>query len=387
MATLADVFRTYGEAYLSCHRLSPQQAKVWRAIVSCRTAALGGHRVQCDTCGHSHAVYHSCRNRHCPQCQMHAKASWTSARLREVLPVPYCHLVFTLPHALNGLAVAHPVWVYDTLFACCAQTLTEFAAHPRWIGGIPAFTLVLHTWTQDLRQHIHLHALMACGALTADKQWQMPVKGDRFVFPVQALSSVFRGKFMAAMDKAETVLSSDPQALPKAWAKRRQQLLKHGWVVYAKSPMGGPEQVLEYLSRYTHRVAVSNERILSINTKDVALRVRANDQGGKRVIHLPGSLFIERFLQHVLPNSYKRIRHYGLLSPARKQQDLRAARMALQVPIPNAPAMESVQAFMLRVAKMDLLLCPCCKKGHLLMVEVLPVQKVPFATICRGPPS
>jgi len=371
MSTLAEVFRTYGAAYLSEHTLSAQQSKVWRAIISCRTAALGGHRIQCESCAYTHHVYHSCRNRHCPQCQTRTKEAWVSARIREILPVPYCHLVFTLPHALNHLARFHPVWVYDTLFNCVAQTLTEFAANPRWIGGKPAFTLVLHTWSQDLGLHIHIHALMACGALNESRQWQNPVKSARFIFPVFALSRVFRAKFMDALDQARSTLCHDPQASPELWARRRAKLLKHEWVVYAKSPLGGAQQVLEYLSRYTHRVAISNERILGIHAKDVALRIRANDQGVKRIIKIPGTVFIKRFLQHILPNGYKRIRHYGLLASASKKQSLLIARSALNAPIPDAVTIESIQDFMLRVAKIDISICPLCKQGHLRIVEIL----------------
>jgi hypothetical protein len=174
MATLADALRQFGPAYLATPALSTPQAKAWRGIVACRTGALGGQQLACDTCSHSHWQYHSCRNRHCPQCGMRAKDTWLQGRLAEVLPVPYAHLVFTLPHSLNGLYGAHPRWLIDTLFACTAQTLSEFAANPQWMGatdGTPAFSLVLHTWTQDLRRHIHLHAVMACGVLDPEGQW------------------------------------------------------------------------------------------------------------------------------------------------------------------------------------------------------------------------
>jgi len=179
MACLADALRQFGATYLATHALSTPQAKAWRGIVACRTAALGGQQLACDACAHSHWQYHSCRNRHCPQCGMRAKDAWLQGRLAEVLPVPYAHLVFTLPHSLNGLYGAHPRWVIDTLFACTAQTLSEFAANPQWMGatgGTPAFSLVLHTWTQDLRVHIHVHAVMACGVLDSDGQWSLPTR-------------------------------------------------------------------------------------------------------------------------------------------------------------------------------------------------------------------
>jgi hypothetical protein len=397
MATLADALRQFGATYLATHVLSTPQAKAWRGIVACRTPALGGQRLDCDTCGHSHWQYHSCRNRHCPQCGMRAKDAWLQGRLAEVLDVPYAHLVFTLPHSLNALYGAHPRWVIDTLFACTAQTLSEFAANPKWMGatgGTPAFSLVLHTWTQDLQRHIHLHAVMACGVLDKQDQWHSPVRKPDFLFPVQALSKVFRGKFMQALAAAHRngQIERDPQSQNAAWQTRQQQLYKHDWVVYAKTPLGGPAQVLEYLSRYTHRTAISNERIRAISTQEVVFTVRADDKGGKRRVRLDGAEFVRRFLLHVLPTGIKRIRHYGVLASGCKSYKLSAARLALQMPAANARAMESAQGFMARVARLGVSLCPCCKIGRLHVTAVLPGQaRLPtpagvVAQQSRGPP-
>ena len=397
MATLADALRQFGPAYLATHALSTPQAKAWRGIVACRTPALGGQQLACDACGHSHWQYHSCRNRHCPQCGMRAKDAWLQGRLAEVLPVPYTHLVFTLPHSLNGLYGAHPRWLIDTLFACTAQTLAEFAANPQWMGttqGTPAFSLVLHTWTQDLRRHIHLHAVMACGVLAPDGQWCIPPRKPDFLFPVQALSKVFRGKFLAALARAHDKgdIERDPQGDAMAWKQRQRQLYKHDWVVYAKTPLGGPAQVLEYLSRYTHRAAISNERIRAITTDEVAFTVRAKTQGSKRLERLLGVEFVRRFLLHVLPTGIKRIRHYGVLASACKGTKLSAARAALQMPQSNPQAIESAQGFMARVAKIDVGLCPCCKVGRLQVTAVLQGQaRLPepagvVAQPIRGPP-
>ena len=407
MATLArsvaEVLRRFGAAYLQSHLLSTPQAKAWRGIVACRTAALGGERLDCDHCSHSHWQYHSCRNRHCPQCGARAKEAWLQGRLNEVLDVPYCHLVFTLPHSLNGLYGAHPHWVIDTLFACTAQTLAEFAANPKWMGvaaGTPAFSLVLHTWTQDLRRHIHLHAVMASGVLGRDGQWHTPARKPDFLFPVQALSKVFRGKFMAALKAAHEAgkMGRDPQADEQSWRARQRQLYQHDWVVYAKTPLGGPAQVLEYLSRYTHRTAISNERIRSINEHEVAFTVRSDDHGAnrnaKRSVRLDGTEFVRRFMLHILPTGIKRIRHYGVLASACKGVKLAAARAALQMPAPNPQAIESAQAFMARVSKIDVLLCPCCKVGRLQVTAVLvglgrlaaPGNPAKFPPQSRGPP-
>lgn len=337
-------------------------------------APLGGERLDCAQCSHSHWQYHSCRNRHRPQSGARAKDAWLEGRLAEVLAVPYAHLVFTLPHSLNALYGAHTRWVIDTLFACTAQTLAELAANPKWMGvadGKPAFSLVLHTWTQDLQRHLHLHAVMACGVLAkggdVGGQWSAPTRKPDFLFPVQALSRVFRGKFMAALGQAhrDGLIGSDPQGSERAWRERQKLLYKHDWVVYAKTALGGPAQVLEYLSRYTHRTAIGNERIKAISGKEVSFTVRADDKGGKRLIRFDGSDFINRFLLHILPSGIKRIRHYGLLAPGCKGVKLNAARLALQMPLPNPQAMESAKDFMARVARIDASVCPCCKTGRL----------------------
>jgi hypothetical protein len=384
LATLADVLRQHGAPHLAKHTLSTAQAKAWRGIVACRTAALGGQQLACDACGHSHWQYHSCRNRHCPQCGSRAKDAWLQGRLADVLNVPYAHLVFTLPHSLNALYQYHPRWVIDTLFACTAQTLSEFAANPRWMGkelgvcgGTPAFSLVLHTWTQDLRLHIHVHAVMACGVLAQDDQgqghWHMPARKPDFLFPVHALSKVFRGKFLAALGKAHATgeIARDPQGAPAQWAIRLKELYRHDWVVYAKTPLGGPAQTLEYLSRYTHRTAIGNERIKAVTPSEVVFTIRADDQGGKRTERLGASEFIRRYLLHVLPTGIKRIRHYGVLASACKTDKLHAAKQALQMPNTNAVAQESAQAFMARVAKVETMLCPCCKANQLQVVATL----------------
>ena len=383
---LAEVLRSFGPAYLATHTLSPGAAKAWRAICACRTAALGGYIERCDQCGTMRQVYHSCRNRHCPLCQTRAKEAWLAARRRELLPVPYFHLVFTLPHALNGLIARHPRRLYSYLFAAVSNTLCEFAANPRWLGGEPAFTLVLHTWKQDLGRHVHVHALVAGGALTAAGVWVSPKPG--FLFPVKALSAVYRGKFIAALDeeRANARLREDPALTNTAWRELKRQLYVHDWVVYAKQPLGGPVQVLEYLGRYTHRVAISNERIVAIGQTEVAFRVRVNGEGGgkKRTLRLPGTEFIERFVQHVLPRGFKRIRHYGLLGPAHKSAHLAAARTALDAPQPQPAVIESLAAFMLRVAKIEWAACPHCRLGQFKLLLAIAPQ--PRCQSSRGPP-
>ena len=386
---LAQVLRRHGPAYLANHPLSVAKAKVWRAIVSCRTAALGGHVQTCEACGVMRHVYHSCRNRHCPQCQTRAKEAWLAARRREVLPVPYFHLVFTLPHDLNGLIGQCPRTLYEMLFAAVSGTLTEFAANPRWLGGTAAFTLVLHTWKQDLGRHVHVHALVPAGALTADGQWVAAKRG--FLFPVHALSRVFRGKFVAALKRAREeeklraeALRGDALSTQAAWGDLLTRLYAHDWVVYAKQSLGGPEQVLEYLGRYTHRVAVSNERILGIDADTVRLRVRASANGNrKRTLDVPAQSFIERFLLHVLPKGFKRIRHYGLLASAGKATKLAQARAALSAPTPDPALIESVAQFISRINRIEWLRCTHCAIGRLIPTASIAPARAPSV---RGPP-
>ncbi len=372
-ATLAEALRRHGQAYLASHALSVPQAKAWRAIAACRTAALGGELLACDQCGHRHWQYHSCRNRHCPQCGARAKDAWLQGRLAELLPVPYVHLVFTLPHELNALYGVHPRWVIDTLFASSAATLHDLCANARWMGvadGTPAFSLVLHTWTQDLRRHIHLHAVMACGVLQGG-HWHAPARKPDFLFPVQALSKVLRGKFLQSLGHAHShgQIEHDPQGQHAAWRERQRALWRHAWVVYAKAPLGGPAQALEYLSRYTHRTAIGNERIRDVTAQEVVFTVRADEHGSKKRVHLGGPEFVRRVLLHVLPTGIKRIRHYGVLAAACKGKKLDAARCDLQMPRPDPRVMESAREFLQRVARIDAQQCPCCQDGRLHCVQ------------------
>jgi hypothetical protein len=363
-ATLAEALARFGPAYLAHHGLNAAQAKAWRAIAACRTPALGGQQFACEACGTTQWRWHSCRNRHCPRCGKQAADAWRRARSAELLAVSYAHLVFTLPHELNALARAHPRWVYETLLTCTAATLTEFAANARWLGGQPSFTLVLHTWSQDLRLHIHAHALMACGALDAEGRWIAPRRAERFLFPVHALSRVFAGKFRTALRSAEHdgTLRDDPLPAAGERQRRMQRLTEKNWVVYAKTPLAGPAAVLDYLARYTHRTAIGHERIVAVRDDAVRLRVRG-DGGGKKTVRIDGAEFVGRFLQHVLPAGFKRIRHYGLLAPAHKTRCLAQARAALAMPAPNPLAQETVAAFMQRVARIEIERCPRCHGG------------------------
>jgi len=350
---LADIVRRHGAAFRAAHRLCGVQHRALHAIGRCRTAALGGELRACDACGARRYVYHSCRNRHCPKCQTLAKERWLADRRAELLPVPYFHLVFTLPHELNPLAQGNPRALYAMLFAAASETLSEFAENPRWLGGEIAATLVLHTWGQTLSQHLHVHALVAGGALSNARDWIGARRG--FLFPVKALSVVFRGKFLATLDEALTcarfTLSGSTAALrePRAQRTLLTKLRKHPWVVYAKRPFAGPEQVLEYLGRYTHRVAISNERLVSFDANSVRFRYKDYAHGNRRrVMQLHPSEFLRRFTLHVLPRGFNRIRHYGLLANRNKRALLASARAALGAPalaqLPHFPPFCSATA-------------------------------------------
>jgi hypothetical protein len=375
---LADIVRGHGAAFCVGRRLSTVQYRALRAIAACRTEALGGHVAQCDSCGALRYCYHSCRNRHCPKCQTLAKERWLAARQSELLPVPYFHLVFTLPHALNVLAQANPRLIYQLLFQAAADTLLEFGANPRWLGGQIAATLVLHTWGQNLNQHLHIHALISAGALHADGHWIRSRRG--FLFPVQALSQVFRGKFLAGLQpllmtgRLRLTEASEEHGTSAAAQALLRELRAKPWVVYAKQPFAGPGQVLDYLGRYTHRVAISNHRLLSLTDTGVRFRYKDYAHGNRRrVMALPAAEFIRRFLLHVLPTGFMRIRHYGILANRSKQAKLARARQALACPapeqVPRPP--ETVPAFWLRVAGRDITLCTQCRTGHLHIVGPL----------------
>jgi len=381
---LADIVRAHGAAFRAAHRLCSVQHRALRAIERCRTAALGGELRACDACGTRGYVYHSCRNRHCPKCQARARERWLAARRAELLPVPYFHLVFTLPHELNALAQGNPRALYAMLFAATSETLVEFGENPRWLGGSIAATLVLHTWGQTLSQHLHVHALVAAGALSDDGAWIRSRRG--FLFPVKALSMVFRGKLLAALARAlghgRLALSAGTAALGQARVQRSllAALRAKAWVVYAKRPFAGPKQVLEYLGRYTHRTAISNERLVSLETNTVRFRYKDYAHGARRrVMELCALEFLRRFTLHVLPRGFNRIRHYGLLANRNKRALLRSARAALGACAPPAAAVppESVTAFWQRLAGIDIARCTHCGLGTLRLLATLAPQPHP----------
>ncbi len=375
---VADIFRAHGAAYRHAHGLSRAQRRAMQAIETCRTAALGGHRETCDTCGAERLAYNSCRNRHCPKCQTLAKERWLAARRAELLPIDYFHVVFTLPHTLNPLAQGNPRVIYTLLFRAVAATLTTFARDPRQLGGDLGGTAILHTWGQNLSQHLHLHCVVTGGALTQDgARWIAAPPG--FLFPVRALAQVFRGKYLDALQRAfaagQLVFAGSIATLAEsgAFAAWLQELRQHAWVVYAKRPLAGPTQVLEYLGRYTHRVAISNDRLLSHT--DGLVRFRWKDYADDhrvKVMALEAEEFIRRFLLHVVPGGFVRIRHFGFLANRTRRAKLARCRALLvPSPAPAAAASESVAALMLRLTGIDIERCPLCQHGRLHVTEIL----------------
>jgi hypothetical protein len=374
---VADIIRQHGKDFIESNRsrLTWQQLKVLRAIERCRTAALGGHLDRCSRCGHRAISYNSCRNRHCPKCLTNARDRWLADRQKELLNVGYFHVVFTLPHELSWLALQNHKIVYQLLFQASAETLLEIAADPKHLGAQIGFLSVLHTWGQTLQIHPHVHCVVPAGGLSADGlRWVHPRYA--FFLPVRVLSRVFRGKFVAALKRAfrkgKLVFPGSLQALASkpAFAAFLRTLFRKDWVVYAKPPFGGPEHVLHYLARYTHRVAISNHRLLDLADGQVTFRWKDYAHGSKkRKMTISANEFLRRFLLHVLPKGFVRIRFFGFLANRRRSTMLSQCRRLLAVQPESR-----TQALPLQPA-VSTWLCPLCG-GVMIMVERLTAQQV-----------
>jgi hypothetical protein len=335
---VADIFRQHRQEFLDRwgHTLSRQQRRALRDIVACRTAELGVHHVeQCDRCPNQKVVYNSCRNRHCPKCHSRARDDWLAERAKDLLPVRYCHVVFTIPHAIAPLALQNPRALYSILFRAAAQALTELAADPKRLGAKIGFLAVLHTWTQQLELHPHVHCVVPAGGLSTDgTRWISGRK--RFFLPVRPLAKLYRGKFLAYLEEAFR------QGRLQFYGKLRElehpvrfedwvaALRTRKWVVYAKPPFGGPEYVLKYLARYTHRIAIANGRLISLDNGVVRFQWRDSSQGNQiKEMELDAIEFIRRFLLHVLPCGFVKIRHFGFLSNRNRKQSIVCCRAIL----------------------------------------------------------
>lgn len=380
---LADVVRHFGPSFVQTYPSSGAQRRVLRAIGRCRTAALGGHVEGCDQCGHQRIAYNSCRNRHCPKCLGKARAKWLTAEQALLLAVDYFHVVFTLPHELNALIRANQRRLYELLFHAAAATLQEFAR--RHLGAELGITMVLHTWGQTLTEHAHVHCVVSGGGLSADRKRWVRVRRSSFLFPVRAMSKVFAGKFMAGLtqcyDTSQLRLVGQSACLahPGCWQDLCTSLRQLRWVVYAKRPFGGPERVLKYLSRYTHRVAIANRRIRFVG--DGVVRFEYKDYAAASDIKemtLSGEEFLRRFLLHVLPSGFQRIRHYGLLANAQRAEKLDRCRQILATSNPSPPQAESTPP-VAEVASPSAdpapaARCPRCG-GRMQILEVIPALR------------
>ncbi|HEV8718824.1 MAG TPA: IS91 family transposase [Candidatus Binatia bacterium] len=367
---LAEVFRLFGDDYRRNHHLPRHHLKVMRDIVNCRTAALGGHVDECSNCGALRLSYNSCRNRHCPKCQNSNRLLWVRARKAELLPIPYFHVVFTLPDPINSVAQFNQSLIYNLLFKAASETLLEFGQ--RHLGGEIGVTAVLHTWGQTLQQHLHLHCIVTGGALSPDRS-QFRIGKNGFLFPTRALAEVFRGKFCDSLRKAfaakQLLMPAQQPGLSPApqFARWLGRLRKRKWVVYAKAPFAGPEQVVAYLGRYTHRIALANNRIVAVKDGQVSFRYKDYRNGGRiRILELPAEEFIRRFLLHVLPEDFVRIRHYGLLANGRKKANLGVCRQLLVEPSQPPKTTEQADQAIQPEDRRGEELCPSCGVGRML---------------------
>ena len=373
---VADVFRQHGEEFLKRwgHTVSPQQRKALRDIAACRTATLGGHIEQCDHCSHRVIAYNSCRNRHCPKCQSAVRDRWLAERAKELLPVPYCHVVFTVPEQLAPLALQNQRLFYGLLFRAVSQTLLEIAADPRHLGAQIGFLAVLHTWSQNLLHHPHVHCVVPAGGIAPDGSKWIPCR-QKFFLPVRVLSRLFRGKLLAflreAYAKGKLQFSGQLAALadPARFQTWLRTLKKSDWVVYAKPPFGGPEHVLKYLARYTHRVAISNGRLVSLEQGQVRFRWRdSKDNNRTKTMTLDAIEFIRRFLLHILPSGFVKIRHFGFLANRNRSVRLDLCRRHLEAPVPADAPTGLLTDQQKRAAERR---CPVCQTGTLHIVERL----------------
>lgn len=368
---LAQVVHRYGKGFLKQHPLPWQVLKTLQAIRNCRTAVLGGHKCKCNACGSEKYFYNSCRNRHCPRCQATNRERWIIQRETELLPVAYFHVVFTLPHELNGIALKHAKEVYNALFTGAWRTIALLAENPKHLGAKTGMTAVLHTWGQNLSLHPHVHCIVPAGGLNKQGKWKNTKSNGKYLFPQKVMASIFRAKFMASLRKQKV-------AIPQDIAKK---LFAKQWVVYAKKPFAKPKHVIEYLGRYTHKIAISNHRLVSIKKHQIQFTYKNYKHGGKtQVATLDAYEFLRRFCQHILPKRFIRMRHYGILASKNKAIMLNTAKTYFnQKPWTktNISWQEIVTLKGLHPKK-----CSACKKGEMVAIQViLPTRGPPLFSL------
>jgi len=372
---LADIIRQWGSRFISERTVFPYHQKVLRAIAQCRTSALGGHVERCSACGSERVSYNSCRNRHCPKCQGSNRDKWIQARQDDLLDCRYFHVVFTLPECLNSFCLHYPRELYDLLFLSANQTLQTFGRDERYLGAGTGAVAVLHTWGQTLMLHPHIHLIVPGGGIDKNGDWKHTRTGGRYLFPVKAMSAVYRGKFMTGFKE---FLENNGMELS---GELKTSIYRKEWVVYAKRPFGGASQVIEYLGRYTHKIAISNHRLRGIDHEKVSFTCKDYSDGGKtKTMTLDSVEFLRRFCLHILPPGFRKIRHLGILSSRNKpklkaqQQKMNSAQRERQRPV-----YKQAESFCAAGIKQ----CPCCKTGYMEIV----ISFRPNAPPLRQPPT
>jgi hypothetical protein len=363
---VADIVRKHIRDYQNAYPLSPDQRRVLYHLLHCRTAKMGGHIDRCDHCGAQRVMYHSCRNRHCPKCQQIPRERWIEKQKSQLLPVTYFHIVFTLPHELNPIILKNKSLMLNILFKAVSKTLITFGENH--LGGKLGFVAVLHTWDQHLKAHFHLHCLVTGGGVgNKSKQW-IPCK-DNYLFNQEALSVVFRGKFISLLTRA---VRNGKINLDGGYKQFKNKLYKHKWVVSVREPIKHPEYVLQYLGRYTHRVAIANSRLTALKDGMVSFRYKDRKNNRLKQTTISAVEFIRRFLIHTLPQGFVRIRHYGFLANRDRNTNLSFIRRLLQLPSQLLKLTHSLQNIMLKLTGIDITLCPCCKKGRMQLLAEIP---------------
>ena len=357
---VADILRNHIADYQKAYPLWPEHKKIVSDLLNCRTAHLGGKIERCDHCGTLRIVYHSCRNRHCPKCQNMPRERWLEKRKQEILPVNYFHVVFTLPHELNTIILNNKKVMFNILFAAASKTLLSFGENE--LNGTPGFLATLHTWDQKLHAHFHLHCIIAGGVVSKDDKKWIACKGD-YLFNQDALSLVFRGKFMQRMSDA--IKNDNLKFAGNTYKRLKNTLFTKKWVVSVRDPVKQPQYVLEYLARYTHRVAIANSRIKALKDGMVTFTAQNRKKNCTEPITISAVEFIRRFLLHSLPKRFVKIRHYGFLANRNRAKNLKAIRLSMGLSTPKTKDMLPLEEMMQQLTDIDITTCPCCNKGKM----------------------
>ncbi len=370
---LAHIMGQFGKQYHKQYKSCFEQQKAMKAIITCRTSAMGGHAARCNHCGFEKQAYNSCRNKHCPKCQFIKQEQWVDKLKGRLLPIRHFHLVFTIPQRLNTIFYANQRYCYNALFSAAWQAVSKATANPRFLGAQTGAVALLHTWTQTLMYHPHIHMIVPAGGISEDHiEWVN--SGSKFFVPVKVIGKIFRGILCSCIEKG---IKDGSINLPEGldWASLKNKLYEKNWVIYAQKPMGGANSVLQYLGRYAHRVAIANSRILELKKGNVSFRYKDNrDHGAQKIMTLQAVEFIRRFLQHILPNNFYKIRYYGILAPV-NTLSLREQCLALIGKITFFSRLEGLNAMEVYriITGKDAALCPCCKLGRMEILHRIPI--------------